>query len=336
MSNVNVYFCGGAGSLIGRFLPAQIPDFCAQPNIYYLDTSESEQAFHRPDGKFTLIQEKTAKAGSGGLRDGKSDLIKRHLPSFIVDNPHADTNIVVLSTTGASGAVISHYLVADMLKEGKKVIILASQSPTAYHRASNSYKTLTGYRILASKYKNSIVGYLYDAKNDFSQADRYLAQDLILLLHMFNGRIQGVDASDLQVLLSPERMPDMAYAPDFYTINWIFAKEYNLESPPMSILTLSPPGGTDNIGSGAMVNYSGIIDEVAYKKIYASDIPGDTGGEPVLSLAVFDTDLPVWLSELSTLIDRMKQRLDTRVNTQASAPKHMHMQAASDDDDLII
>lgn len=336
MSNVNVYFCGGAGALISRFLPAEIPEFCVKPTIHYLDTSESEKSFHRKDGKFTLFQEKVAKAGSGGLREGKSDLIKRHLPSFIVENPHADTNIIVVSTTGASGAVISHYLVADMLKEGKKVIILASQSPTTFHRASNALKSIQGYRNLSLKYKNSSVGYVYDAKGDFTQADRYLAQDLVLLLHMFNGRIQGLDPSDLQILLSPERLPEMGYPADFYTINWIFSEDYNLENPPVTILTLSPPGGTDNIGSGAMSNYSGIIDEEAYKKIYASDTPGDTGGTPVLSLAVFDTDLAVWISELSALIDRLKQKLDTRVHTKATLPRHIVMQEASGDDDLII
>ena len=333
MSTVNIVFCGGAGSLIGRFLPEQLPAFCAKPTIHYLDTSESEKGFHRKDGKFTMFTDKAIKAGSGGLRDGKADLIKRYLPAFIVENPHADINILVVSISGASGAVISHLLAADMLREGKKVIVLASQSPTTYLRAANSLKSLMGYRMLASRFGNSVMGYVYDAKGNFEQADRYLAQDLTVLLHLFNGNIQGVDDSDLQVLLSPERLPDMDYAPDFYSINLLFTNTYGLENPPVSILTLSPAGGTDNIGSGAMANYSGIIDVEAYKKMYAVE---DDGSEPVLSLAVFDTDLPAWISDLSVLIDRQKQKLSTRVATAATMPRHMTVQQPTGDDDLII
>ena len=96
----------------------------------------------------------------------------------------------------------------------------------------------------------------------------------------------------------------MEYRPDFYSINILFSATYSLESPPLSILTLSPPGGTDNIGSGAMCNYSGIIDLEAYQKMYAMS---EDGSEPVLSLAVFDTDLPMWLSDLSSIIDKQKQ-----------------------------
>lgn len=330
MSNVNVYFCGGAGALISRFLPEKLPEFCARPKLHYLDTSESEKGFHRQDAKFTLFQEKEVKAGSGGVRAGKSDIIKAHLPSFLVDNPHGDINVVVVSTSGASGAVIAHYLIADMLAHGKKVIVLISQSPTTYVRAGNSLKSLLGMRQLAKKHKNSIVGSVYEANGSFEQSDRYLVQDLTVILHFLNGKLQGVDDSDVEVLLSPERLPDMEYESDFYSIALLFENRYNLETAPLSILTLSPPGGTDNIGSGATVTYSGIVDEAAYTKMYAST----DGAEPVVSLAVFDCDVPSWITGLSRQIDTLKQRLDVKRPVKTELPKHLDM--SHTDGDLIM
>jgi hypothetical protein len=325
MSKVNLYFCGGAGALISRFLPEKIPEFCAKPTIHYLDTSDSEKSFHRPDGKFTMFYEAEVKSGSGGVRSGKVDLIRTHLPGFVVDNPHADINIIVVSTSGASGAVISHFLAEDMVKQGKKVIVLISQSPTTYVRAGNSLKSLMGYRHLATKHKNSIVGWVYEAIGAFEASDRYLVQDLTVLLHLLNGKIQGVDDSDLETMLSPERLPDMEYAADFYSLSLLFENRYQLETSPISILTLSPPGSVDDIKSGAVQTYSGVVDEEAYSKMYAAD-----SGEPVLSLAVFDCHVPSWLTALSRAVDALKQRIDVKRVAKTEISKNVDLSNTTD------
>lgn len=326
MSNVNLYFCGGAGALISRFLPEKLPDFCVKPTIHYLDTSDSEKNFHRPDGKFTMFHETEVKSGAGGIRAGKVDLIRSHLPAFVVDNPHADINIIVVSTSGASGAVISHYLAEDMVKHGKKVIVLASQSPTTYVRAGNSLKSLMGYRHIATKHKNSIVGWVYESLGAFEASDRYLVQDLIVLMHLLNGKIQKVDESDIEALLSPERLPDMSYAADFYSISLLFENKYELESSPISILTLSPPGSVDDIGSGAVQTYSGVVDEEAYAKMYSSE-----GTEPMLSLAVFDCHLPGWLTALSRAVDSLKQRIDVKRSAKTEISTNVNLSNTTDD-----
>lgn len=323
--SIGIHFLGGAGTLVSRFLPLDLPTWAGSPVIRYIDTSESEKKFVRKGAVFTLFSDSDTMKGSGGLRASKSNMIKEQLPGYIVDNPHCDINIVVVSSTGASGAVIAHHLVDNMLAAGKKVILLVSQSPTTMVRAANSLKTLMGFRAIASKHKNSIVGYVYDATSGFEQSDRYLVQDLTVLLYFLSGNVEGVDESDINVLLSPEKLPDMEYKPDLYSLNILFENKYESEFIPMSILTLSPVGGTDDIGSNAPVSYSGIIDTSIYETIYSSN-----GGEPVLSLAIYNSHVPTWLTSLSRKIDMYKQKLDVQRTVKTELPKGIDLTSQDD------
>lgn len=327
--SISISFCGGAGALISRYLPDNMPEWTNNPTIRYLDTSESERSFIRSNCPFFLFKDPDVKCGSGGLRASKALLVKDQLPSFVVEHPHADINIVVVSSSGASGAVIAHQLIESMLAEKKKVIVLVSQSPTTIVRAANSYKTLMGFRSLASKFQNSIVGYVYDAAGGFDDADRYLVQDLTVLLYFLSGKISGVDESDTEVLLSPEKLPDVNYKPDLYSLNILFEDKYDLETTPMSIMTLSPVGGIDDIGSGAPVSFSGIVDQAVYDKMFSND-----GGQPVVSLAIFNSHVPTWMTQLSKKIDLYKQRLDTQRIVKTEVPKGIDL--SQHDGDLLL
>lgn len=324
--SVGLFYLGGAGALISRLLPEKIYDFCVKPHIHYLDTSESELAFHRKDGTFYLFKgEESEKSGSGGVRSTKVDLVKEAMPAFMVEHPLYDINILVFSSSGASGAVIAQWLIHALLHEGKQVIVLISQAPSTFVRASNSLKTLLNFGKLAKRHNRSLVGSMYESANSFTQADTYLTQDLVVLLHFLSNQLVGVDASDIEVLLSPERLPDMGYQPDFYSLQLLFENQYGLDGSPLAIMTLSELGGVEDIGSGAPITYSGIVDAEAYKVVYASDNP------PVLSLAVFDTDVPSWINSLSRRVDTMKQRLDVKKSTRVELPKALSLSANMDD-----
>ena len=328
MSGVNLYFAGGAGALISRLLPKQWPEFCASPDCFYLDTSNSEQVYHRADFIYEQIQAPETKAGSGGLRGSKVELIKEHIPRFMVKHPPADVNIIVVSSSGASGAVIAHFLLNEILAQGKKAIILVSQAPNNFLRATNSLKFLMGVRSLANHHQNSAVGYVYESNgNSFKEADNNLIQDLIILLHFFSGKVGGVDSTDLEILLSPDKLPDLDMPYGLYSMGMIFDKEYTGEVSPISILTLSDVGGMDDIGSGAGINFSGITDQNMLTSL-------GMGEDAVLSLAIYNHHLPMWVNNLSEAVDRLKTDMDGRKTPKLHEPKTIKLQTT--DNDIII
>lgn len=200
MRTFKIYACGGAGNnIVNRFLG--INDEKLTETIVHVDTSDSDISNKVNKDKVFIFP--VVVPGSGGVRSTNIETIKDHVDNLIKTHKPGDLNIVISSTSGGSGSVISPVLVDKLKAMEKNVILLLVSSSGSVLETSNTFKTLESFYNIASKRKSSIVTFIRN--NKFTKdidVDDSMLDAIYSLYYLWTKEYKSLDTNDLNSWLS--------------------------------------------------------------------------------------------------------------------------------------
>lgn len=222
MAKVVVYAAGGAAVNICKELYRPHDDVLkdegfAELQVVFIDTSRSNFPKDLPDSAYYLVQG-TGDAvvdGSGKVRDTNYKAASLAVPDILHGFRPGDLSIVVHSSSGGSGSVCGPLLAAELLAQGKAVIVLQVGSTTCEQEIKNTINTLLSYQGIVTKRNLPVVSlYLENSKQTPSdQNDVAIRYVILLLAAIWSGENLGLDSKDLDNFLNYQRVSK--YTPAF-------------------------------------------------------------------------------------------------------------------------
>lgn len=201
---VSIYSCGGAGIEIGRLLKASIArsgqrDQLALHDIYFIDSSDSNAQSGSPETTYLI----PGMDGAGKDREIIKKIAMREAPNILQRFPPSDINIMISSSSGASGAVIRTALTEKIWAEGKEVSIFSigsSESRKACENVLADLKTLNGIARVSNRV--SVLSFEDNgAKTQNPEVDEAVIQGVTAMLDLYSGH-RGLDTKDVEQWLN--------------------------------------------------------------------------------------------------------------------------------------
>lgn len=201
---VHLYLCGGAGINIGRQFYSPIGSErkekgFADLRTTYIDTSLSNIPKDVTEGFYHITGTDAEPVdGSGMVRATNYRAIKAAMPEILHTYKPGNLNIVVHSSSGGSGSTAGVILAAELLAQGKPVVVMMIGSTKSEKELRNTIDTIKSYHGIVSKSGQPIVAlYLENGKESMKYNDSVVRSMIILLAAMWSGENHGMDSQDL-------------------------------------------------------------------------------------------------------------------------------------------
>jgi hypothetical protein len=198
---VTIYACGGAASnIVSDMEPGRqedSPGFATLAPVY-IDTSRSNmKGKNIPEDAVYLFE---GLDGSGKVRSTNYEDISKQAKAILQKFKPKAFNIVVHSSAGGSGSVISNVLVSELKEKGHQVVIMIVGSTDTRIEIENTIKTLKSYESIANKRGSSIVvHYIENSKlTPRTVVNRQIKSAISLLMGLFSGQNAELDTADLK------------------------------------------------------------------------------------------------------------------------------------------
>lgn len=199
ISNMTVYACGGCGVNIGRAIKDLNIDVC------FIDGSDSNMK--------GIDQEKTFMVPEMSGAGKKRGITHEHFLPVAEDvlikfKPSTTLNVVISSTSGGSGSVLSPGIVKELISRNLPVIVVAVDSRSSVIELQNSVNTLKTFRGVSSVTKKA-VSVFYIENNNRKEADQRAAQFINLLTVLTNkDKTEECDVTDLYNFINFDEVTD--------------------------------------------------------------------------------------------------------------------------------
>lgn len=222
MAKVVVYAAGGAAVNICKELYRPSDDTLkdagfAELQIVFVDTSRSNFPKDLPEEAYYLVKSlgDATIDGSGKVRDTNYKAVSLAIPDILHQFKPGDLSVVVHSSAGGSGSLAGPLLSAELVTQGKPVIVLQVGSTTCEQEIKNTINTLLSYQGIVTKRNLPVVSlYLENSKQTPSnQNDATIRYVILLLTAIWSGENLGLDSKDLDNFLNYQRVSK--YTPAF-------------------------------------------------------------------------------------------------------------------------
>lgn len=202
MSNtLAIYACGGFGiNVLSEMvnIPENVSGF---PKVkrYVFDTSTSNLRKSNVEDKVdeTFIVPNV----DGGGKDQKYAYEKMlpHIDEVVSTMTPQDTNIVVFSLSGASGAIGGPLIARELLNRGKTVIIITVGSSENEREAVNSYRSIGRLQQIADKTSRPTLAAIHwmETNDDWQRVNTGVAKEIRAIALMSGGEVHGLDRKDI-------------------------------------------------------------------------------------------------------------------------------------------
>jgi len=146
--NMNIYACGGAGINIAKKIKNGLA------NIYYIDTSTSNLKDITDRSKVYRVSGmdgagKNFKLTYENFKDKGYEVLSEFTPSDKL-------NILLSSTCGGSGGMLSAILATELIRQKKPFVIIGVESFTSIKEMQNTLNLLKTYKGISAKHKANV------------------------------------------------------------------------------------------------------------------------------------------------------------------------------------
>ncbi len=321
--SVRIYCCGGTGLNIGqRFKSSlssgdQIPGV-AEALLSFIDTSRANLGGEDNINAYLL----RGAEGSGSIRSTNANPIKDVLSNLLMEHPPEQFNIVISSGGGGSGSVFGPLITAQLLDEGKAVIVLFIADSSSKMNISNNLNTLRTYDNIARKRDKPVVLHLRENTIDGGRktADNDMITAISMLLKLFSGKNRELDNQDVYNWINYNRVTD--YSPGLASLQ--FSSDNNLadiNGNVVSVITLTKPDTPIRLGQVVDYHRLGFVPEET-----ADILIGEKADHFVVEEGFVQTFVASYEKELKDIESKAKGRIKTTPI----------IQNVNKDDDLIL
>ena len=204
MSNLNIYFCGGAATNISKSIHDN-----ADINMYCIDTSASNLKGVSNKENVYLVENVD---GAGKLRTKSYESFNGLEEEVLIKfKPSKGLNLVVSSLSGGSGSIIAGILTKQLIKEGNNVIVVGIESKQSTIELENTIKTLKSYKGISDSTKKFLSVYYVDNKSR-KEADLEVLRFITLASTLVDkSKTEEFDTADLHHFINPDKVTDNKY-----------------------------------------------------------------------------------------------------------------------------
>lgn len=305
---IRLFACGGAGiniaSMFEKFRGATPDAGYAKIEPVYIDTSKSNLASIAPNHTYLISGDGVD--GSGKIRRENAHRIIPHIQPIINKHQTGDLNIVLSSSTGGSGAVISNLLVNELLKQNKNVVVILVQSEVSLQEIENGIDALKSLQNTVNTYQKPIqLFYHKNSSADRKKVNETIQANIASLGLIFSGQHNALDTKDLDNLLDYTKL-NKNIPPAICTLVFHTGTITPFESLKyISCVTLAPVGGDTNPGITVAYHAEGFISEDLVSSKVHVNLP--------LHLCVTAGAIPREVKNLTDLLAARKRELSSEV-----------------------
>jgi hypothetical protein len=205
---MNVYACGGAGVNIAKKIKNGLA------NVFYIDTSTSNLKDITDRSKVYRVSGmdgagKDFKVTYENFRDKGYEVLSEFTPSD-------QLNILLSSTCGGSGGMLSAILATELIRQKKPFVIIGVESFTSSKEMQNTLNLLKTYKGISAKNKANVCVLLEnnedtekDVRSNREKADKAALTGInIFALLTDRTRTEEFDNADLNNFINFDRVTD--------------------------------------------------------------------------------------------------------------------------------
>ncbi len=237
---MRVYACGGFGiNIMSKYAGKQQSEVFEPLDICYIDTSESNLREKKLNN--TVLFE--GMDGSGKIRASNAkEISKRTLEILQNYKPDNKLNVVIHSSSGGSGSVISASIVSELKAQKQNVLVITVSNDDTIIEARNSFKTLESYYSIA-KLRNSciVMSHFENHNNSRKDTDLRVMTFIGLLCALYSNKHSELDSADLKTWLNVDSV--ISVKPTIAAINVVSdQKDRSFFTKTVSVATLAATG----------------------------------------------------------------------------------------------
>lgn len=202
MKDITIYGCGGAGisALINneKFLKS------VGAKTVAVDSSDSNIGSLEFENKYKL----SGKYGSGGNQLENIDAFRDSIPDILANYKPSKFNIIVSSTSGGSGSVVSMYLAREIVRRGHIAVLVLLTTSDSLRRINNTINVIKTLESMSTKLEKPLVMMVHNQGiTDVRRSgDAGLYANLKSIVYLFANQFADVDEMDIINLFSYDKV----------------------------------------------------------------------------------------------------------------------------------
>lgn len=236
-NKLTVYGCGGAG--ISAVVNNRELLENAGANVVYVDSSDSNIG-SIVDGNIYKIP---GKVGSGGNQLENIETFSDSIPDILAHYPPSSFNIVVASSSGGSGSVLSIYLAKELVKRGYVTAIIMLTTSDSLRRINNTINVIKSLESISSEIEQPLVLMTHHQNADESRrsGDAGFYFNLRAMVNLFTNQFEDLDEMDITNFFfynKVTKVPPQLVTLTVDAITEEFMERMVATKPPISIINL--------------------------------------------------------------------------------------------------
>ena len=202
LPKIMLFGCGGCGTNLVQKFCSQFEDINSKIDKCVVDTSTSN---YNKELGLPLYQINLGSIGSGKYRPENYNVISAFIEDFVksIKTKIFDIGVLVFSTNGGSGSIIGPLLGKELLKLGKKIILVCLTNDISEIDITNTLNTLNTLHNIAKNHYIPL-GLFYN--NDRIKVDQTVLEFLNINLTLLLNTGLEIDFTDKMNWLNPKKV----------------------------------------------------------------------------------------------------------------------------------